>query len=335
MPELTKVVFTEIGKVATQTTDEPLPALQADEVRIAPAYLGVCGSDLHVLAGGHPFARPPIVTGHEISAVVTEVSADVTRVAAGDRVVVDPIMACMHCRACRSGRYNLCEPPMVAGFRAPGFGRSSHVVPARNVHVAPRSLPLEVLAFAEPAACARHCVNRLPAGARELVLVIGAGTIGLSVVQALRIMGAGHVTVIEPDARKRQLALKLGAQRALAPGELAADARFTGVIDIVAAQATITEACTKVMAGGTVICMGVPNGPREIPLPGMQRFERDLLSSGMYVPEDFDTVIAWLADGRFDTADLITDVIPVAEAPAAYAKAREPASIKVLVKFLS
>ena len=335
MSELTKVVFTEIGEVATQKVDEPLPELKSDEVRIAPAYLGVCGSDLHVLAGGHPFAKPPIVTGHEISAVVTEVGREVANVAVGDHVVIDPIMACMNCRACRNKRYNLCEPPMVAGFRAPGFGRSSHVVPARNVHLAPKSLPLEVLAFAEPAACAHHCVSRLPVDAREVVLVIGAGTIGLSVVQALRIMGAGHVTVIEPDERKRQLALKLGAQRAVAPGELAADERFTGVIDIVAAQATINEACSKVVAGGTVICMGVPNGPREIPLPSMQRFERDLLSTGMYVPDDFDAVIGWLADGRFDTSELITDVVPVEEAPSAYAKAKEPTSIKVLIKFPS
>jgi threonine dehydrogenase-like Zn-dependent dehydrogenase len=318
-----------------QKVDEPLPPLQANEVRIAPAYLGVCGSDLHVLAGGHPFAKPPIVTGHEISAVVTEVGTAVANIAVGDHVVVDPIMACMKCRACRSKRYNLCEPPQVAGFRAPGFGRSSHVVPARNIHIAPKSLPLKVLAFAEPAACAHHCVNRLPVDAREIVLVIGAGTIGLSVVQALRILGAGQVTVIEPDERKRQLALKLGAHRAMAPGELAADERFTGVIDIVTSQATISEACTKVFAGGTVICMGVPNGPREIPLPSMQRFERDLLSTGMYVPDDFDAVIAWLADGRFDTSELITDVVPVQDAPLAYAKAKETASIKVLIKFPS
>ncbi|MCV5372724.1 Zn-dependent alcohol dehydrogenase, partial [Escherichia coli] len=88
---------------------------------------------------------------------------------------------------------------------------SQHIVPARNCHVAPASLPLKVLAFAEPAACARHCVNRMPKASLESVLVIGAGTIGLSIVQALRIMGAGKITVIEPDAAKRALALKLGA----------------------------------------------------------------------------------------------------------------------------
>jgi 2-desacetyl-2-hydroxyethyl bacteriochlorophyllide A dehydrogenase len=222
---------------------------------------------------------------------------------------------------------------MVAGFRAPGFGRSSHVVPARNCHVAPASLPLEVLAFAEPAACAHHCVSRIPKASLEDVLVIGAGTIGLSIVQALKIMGANSITVVEPDGNKRDLSRKYGAKAAVSPGELADNARFTGVIDVVASKETIFEACTKVYAGGTVVCMGVPSGPREIPLPSMQRFERDLLSSGMYIPSDFDAVIAWLVDGSFDTTDLITDMFPVAEASAAYQRAKETDSIKVLIRF--
>ncbi len=333
MSKVTNILFSAVGQVTTECHDLPVTPLQPKEVRIAPVYLGICGSDLHVLADGHPFAKPPIVPGHEIAAVVTEIGSAVTHVVIGDHVVVDPIMACMECRACKAGRFNLCEPPQVAGFRAPGFARSAHVVPARNLYIAPKSIPMDVLAFAEPAACARHCVNRMPQDAREIVLVIGAGTIGLSVVQALRIMGADKITVIEPDAKKRELALKYGAYRALAPGELAADERFTGVIDVVASAATIMDACTKVMAGGTVICMGVPSGTREIPLPSMQRFERDLLSSGMYIPEDFETVIGWLADGRFDTSDLVTDIFPVSDAAAAYSRAKESQSIKVLIEF--
>ena len=186
MDKITQVLFSDIGKVTTQYVEVPHQELKPHEVRIAPVFYGICGSDLHVLKGGHPFAKPPVVPGHEIAARVTEVGSDVKNVQPGDHVVVDPIMACMECRACKAGRFNLCEPPQVAGFRAPGFARSQHIVPARNCHVAPASLPLKVLAFAEPAACARHCVNRMPKASLESVLVIGAGTIGLSIVQALR-----------------------------------------------------------------------------------------------------------------------------------------------------
>lgn len=79
--------------------------------------------------------------------------------------------------------------------------------------------------------------------------------------------------------------------------------------------------------------MGVPSGPREIPLPMMQRFERDLLNSGMYIPEDFDVVIEWLADGRFDTSELVTDMFPVSEAAAAFERAQQNDSIKVMLQF--
>ena len=173
----------------------------------------------------------------------------------------------------------------------------------------------------------------MPKASLESVLVIGAGTIGLSIVQALRIMGAGKITVIEPDAAKRALALKLGAAEVWAPGELAADVRFTGAIDVVAAQATLNDACTRVYAGGTVVCMGVPSGPREIPLPMMRRFERDLLNSGMYIPEDFDAVIEWLADGRFDTSELVTDLFAIEDAAAAFERAQQNDSIKVMLQF--
>lgn len=330
---VSQVFFPAIGQVECRREEAPSAPLRADEVRLAVSHLGICGSELHVLDGHHPFARPPMVTGHEMSAVVRDVGAGVTGFSPGDHVTADPIQPCLECRACRSGRFNLCEPPRVAGFRAPGYGRSSLVVKARNLHKAASHLPLQVLAFAEPAACAHHCVSRMSRAALEDVLVIGCGTIGLSIVQALRIMGAGRVTVIEPDASKRRLAERFGAVAAFAPGTLPADRHFTAAVDVVAANETLRLAFAHVVPGGCVVCMGVPSGPREVPLPAMQRFERDLLSSAMYVPADFTAAIAWLEQGLFDTADLVTDIFPVADAAAAYARAREPSSIKVLIAF--
>ncbi|QCT20482.1 zinc-binding dehydrogenase [Jejubacter calystegiae] len=333
MHSVTRVFLPDVNRVMTEEKEQPDEPLQPDEVRIVTRFLGICGSDLHVLKGHHPVGKPPIVPGHEIAAVVSETGADVTHLRPGDNVVVDPIMPCLDCPACRSGRFNLCFPPRVAGFRIPGFARSSMVVPARNLHKAPPELPMKVLAFAEPVACAHHCVTRLPESQRDRVLVIGAGTIGLSIIQALRIVGAREIAVVEPDERKRALALKLGAQRVVAPGKLAEDESFSGVIDVVAAPATIMEACLKVEPGGTVVCMGVPRGNCEIPLAHMQRFERSLVSSGMYVPEDFEAAISWLSQGLFDTRDLITDIFPVSQAPQAFERAQTPTSIKVLIEF--
>ena len=127
----------------------------------------------------------------------------------------------------------------------------------------------------------------MPKASLESVLVIGAGTIGLSIVQALRIMGAGKITVIEPDAAKRALALKLGAAEVWAPGELAADVRFTGAIDVVAAQATLNDACTRVYAGGTVqlragtMCCerAKPGARKPATCGGSQRLKRPALQA--------------------------------------------------------
>ena len=102
MDKITRVLFSDIGKVTTQYVEVPHQQLKPHEVRIAPVFYGICGSDLHVLKGGHPFAKPPVVPGHEIAARVTEVGSDVKNVQPGDHVVVDPIMACMECRACKS-----------------------------------------------------------------------------------------------------------------------------------------------------------------------------------------------------------------------------------------
>lgn len=327
------ILFPSVGEVICETVEVEKKPLGPNEIRIEPSYYGICGSDLHVLAGKHPFAQPPVVPGHEVAATVVEIGSEVTSVKVGDHVTVDPIMACMHCEACEEGRFNQCEPPFVSGFRAPGLGRSSSVIPARNAHKAPDSLPMNVLAFAEPAACAYHCVHRLPQRCLKSVLVIGAGTIGLSIVQALRIIKAQRIVVVEPDANKRELALKLGAHEVFDVGTLPADYKFNGVIDVVASQGTINDSFDHVKAGGTVICMGVPSAAHSVPLPRMNRFECDLLGSGMYIPSDIDGAVQWLADGLFDTSDLITEIYPVEEAAAAYKRAKDPDSIKILIKF--
>lgn len=329
----THVLFDAIDHVTYETVEVEKKALGPKEVRIEPAYYGICGSDLHVLHGKHPFAKPPVVPGHELAAYVVEVGSEVSSVKVGDHVTLDPIMACMKCHACLSGRFNLCEPPHVAGFRAPGFARSSHVVPERNCHKAPDSLPMNVLAFAEPASCAYHAVHRMPQNSLERILVIGAGTIGLSIIQGLKIIGCKDISVIEPDENKRKLALKLGATKSYGIDEIPEEEMFTGVIDVVAAQSTITNSFKHLRAGGTVLCMGVPSGPREVPLPRMNRFECDLLSSGMYVPSDIDGAVKWLAEGLFDTSDLITEIFPVEQASKAFKRALDPDSIKILIKF--
>lgn len=318
------------GVVKVETLDTEAPELKPQEVLVEPRYLGICGSDLHALHGRHPVGKPPLTPGHEMCARVVAVGSAVTHVTVGDLGIVDPIVACGECRACRAGRPNLCEPPNVAGFRAPGYGQSWVVVPEANVHVAPQTVPAEDLILAEPVACASHCVGRVPDHLRDDVLVIGAGTIGQTIVQALRITGVGNLTVVELDDRKRELAIERGADEAY--GQVPADRRFAAVIDVVAIQPTLDAAFAAVIPGGRVVMMGVPSGSLAVPAPALQRFERDLVGSGMYVPADFDRAVAWIADGSFDTRGFVTSIHEFDRAADAFAAAQLPESIKTLIR---
>lgn len=324
-----QIVFDRLGRVAVESLPGPQAPPGPDEALIAPAFLGICGTDLHVLHGKHPWVRPPLVTGHEAAGTVLGVGACVRAIAAGDRVVLNPLVSCGACRPCRRGAFNHCENAKVIGFRLPGAGRSRLAVPAAQLHRVPAALDLDLACLAEPLAVGVHAASLFDD--LEDVLVVGGGTIGLCVLLALRARGAGRVTVVEPAAGKRALARHLGAAATLTPDE-APGGPYTATFDCVAAQSTIDRACAATLTGGAVVIVGVPSGPRSFPLPRMQRFEIGVLGSGMYLGRDIEAALALLAAGAIDARALISGVLPLEEAPAAYARAERTDSVKILIR---
>jgi threonine dehydrogenase-like Zn-dependent dehydrogenase len=312
---------------------EPSPdvALGAPgEVLLAPVHMGICGSDVHVLHGRHPFARPPVVTGHEVVARVLEVGSDVRRVAPGDTVVLNPLVWCGTCSRCVAGAVNQCAEAKVRGFRVPGLARAHVVVDERYCHRVPASLPTRVSVLTEPLAVGWHATGR--GGDLGRVLVVGAGPVGLAVLRALRWRGAGEVTVVEPVASKRKAAIDLGATRAVAPDGLPAGLEVDTTFDCVAADATLHTAGTVTVPGGTIVVVGVPGDDRSVPLPRLQRWEIDVRGTGLYVPADIDAVLSRLP-GDDDVGRLVTAEHPVHDAAAAFAAAEQPDHVKVLVTF--
>lgn len=215
------------------------------------------------------------------------------------------------------------------GFRMPGAGQTRFVTRARQLHRIPDSLDLRLATLSEPVSVGVHAVKR--ATDLEEVLVIGGGAIGLCVLLALKAAGAGTVSVVEPRADKRALATRLGATHVMAPEAMGESAAYTTVFDVVASQATLDAACRQTLGGGRVVVVGVAEAARTVPLPRLQRFEIDLVGTGMYLPVDIDEAIAGLADGRIDAAPLISGVRPLAEAPAAFAEAVRPDNVKILI----
>ena len=322
------IEFPALGEVSLVSHPFP-PAPGPDEVLLRPDYLGICGTDLHVLHGKHPWVRPPVQTGHEVVARVVAVGTAVTRFRPGQRVVVNPLVTCGTCRACDAGQPNHCESAKVMGFRLPGVASTYLNVPAAQLHAVPDGLAPTLAALAEPLAVGIHAVGR----ARDLhkVLIIGGGTIGLCVLLAARLAGAGPIDIVEPVAAKRALALRLGAQAAHAPEVLSGLGGYSAVFDCVAAQATLDEACRATAGGGTMAVVGVADAARALPLPRLQRFEIDVLGSGMYVPADIDAAIAALAAGEIEAGALISAIRPLAEAKDAYEQAGQRDSVKVLI----
>ncbi len=324
-----QVAFEALGRVAVR--DAPAPAAPGPgEVLLLPAFVGICGTDLHVLHGKHPWVRPPLVTGHEVAATVAAVGPGVEDLAPGEAVVLDPLVPCGHCRRCTRGAFNTCEDARVIGFRLPGAAQTRLVVPRRQLHRVPAGLTLEHAVLAEPLAVGVHAASLWDD--LEEVLVIGGGTIGLCVLAALRARGAGRITVVEPVASKRAAALRLGAAEAVPPGTVPAAPRFTACFDVVAAPATADLAAAAALPGGVVVMVGVSPGPLAFNVPRMQRFEITLKGSGMYLGVDIEAALRLLGEGVVDPAAFVTATHPLEAAVAAYADAERPDSIKVLLR---
>lgn len=205
----------------------PKPALSGLEVRIRVAVCAVCGTDVHSLAGKFPLTAPPCVLGHEFSGTVAEIGPQVTRVQVGDRVAVEPGVVCHSCWYCRNGQEHLCTSRQMS----PGGFAEYAVVPESVVWRLPDALSLETAALAEPMACAVHAVDQAQLRSGSTVAILGAGAIGLSLLQLCRLSGAATTVVLEPDAGRRDLALRLGADLAVDPLETNAVEAIRSVTD--------------------------------------------------------------------------------------------------------
>lgn len=322
--------------------ERPEYALGAHQVRLALAYGGICGSDLHYFAAGragNSVLRDPMVLGHELSGRVVEIGSAVTDLAVGTPVAINPALSCGDCRMCRAGRTNLCfsmrylgsaawRPHTQGGFaERPVFDRSQCVALPDNTDLARAAL-------AEPYAVAAHAVNR--AGVADArVLITGGGTIGaLSAIAALR-GGAASVTVadIEPAARERMAGLAdvavLNAADDDAIAAIVADPAFDVAIEAAGAAPALNLAMACVEPGSRVVQVGfVPSAG--VDLNRLITREIELLGSYRFVDEFDAAVAAVTADDRLAAA--ITATHAFADAEAAFASAADKTRhLKVMI----
>jgi 2-desacetyl-2-hydroxyethyl bacteriochlorophyllide A dehydrogenase len=203
---------TQPGKIEIRET--PVPSLGEFDVSIKVKASTICGSDLHIFKGKHPFVTLPIPVGHEIAGEVTDIGRSVSKVRPGDRVTVEPVIICGHCYYCQQGNYHLCSNISFQYRQGQGGLTTDFIAPERWVHVLPENLPYKLGPLIEPLAVAVHAVGLANIEIGDSVAIFGAGAVGLFILQVLRATGAGKIFISDIRDFRLDLALELGATQA-------------------------------------------------------------------------------------------------------------------------
>ncbi|HEY6168241.1 MAG TPA: zinc-binding alcohol dehydrogenase family protein [Verrucomicrobiae bacterium] len=297
-----------------QIPEPPLPA--AGEALVRIQRIGICGTDISGYLGKMPFFSYPRVPGHELGVEVLAVGAGVTNVKPGERCSVEPYMNCGQCFPCRTGATNCCENLKVLGVMMDGGMTERIVVPSRKLHPANKLTP-EQCALVETLAIGCHAVNRGNPQPGEHVLVIGAGPIGLSVIEFAKLSGAKTIVMDLNEQRLEFVRAKMGVpDTILAKGdgaELDALKQMTGgalaqcVIDATGSNKSMSGALQYCGFTGRLVYVGITQAEVTFPhAPIMHRRELTLMGSRNALPPDFTRIIKLIEDGRIDTRPWIT-----------------------------
>jgi len=329
-----------------EIVDLPMPRPGPDEVLVRVEACGICGSDVHGYDGSSGRRIPPIVMGHEAAGTIAAIGSGAPAAAEGDRVTFDSTIYCGECEYCRRGEMNLCQRRQVLGvstpeYRRPGAFAEYVVVPNRIVYRVPDNIAFSEAAMVEPLAVAVHAVSLSEIPENGAALVIGAGMIGLLVLQALRQAGCLRIYVIDIDDSRLELASRLGATNTIntkTTEALAEIQRLTlgaGVdvaFEAVGSTATVKTAIESVRKGGTVMLIGNIAPHVEIPLQTVVSREIRLQGSAASAGE-YPQCIEMLARGDVDVKSLISIVAPLEEGPQWFERlhAREANLMKVIL----
>jgi 2-desacetyl-2-hydroxyethyl bacteriochlorophyllide A dehydrogenase len=333
--QMRQVLVRSIDEVTVEKVPVPMPG--TGEVLLRTTVVGVCGSDMHAALGSHPFIDLPYRPGHELVATVAKAGHGFR---AGDRVVVEPNLFCGHCAQCRAGRYNICRELKVFGCQTPGGMADLFVIAADRLHPVPDVMSDTAAALVEPLATPVHAVRKAGDLRGRTVAVLGAGPIGLLVLVAARRAGAQRVVITDLLAGKRERALRMGADAALAADDpdLVASARAAlgapadVVFDCVTRERSLAQAVDLVAKGGLVVAVGVgAAGATPVRIDLVQDREIRIEGALMYVREDFRTALELIADGAVDVPEMITATFPLDHAGRAFAACRDPEQVKILV----
>ncbi|HEY5201532.1 MAG TPA: alcohol dehydrogenase catalytic domain-containing protein [Acidothermaceae bacterium] len=309
------------------------------QVRIHVAFVGVCGTDLHIVHGSMDRrVHVPLIFGHEMSGTIDEVGGGVDGWATGDKVTVMPLVWDDTCPACRAGNRHICQNLNFVGIDSPGALQPLWNLPASTLVRVPQHTGLRDAALVEPVAVAVHDVRRGRVSAGDKIVVVGGGPIGLIIATVARHVG-GEVAVVELDPTRRALAAELGFT-ALHPEDFDDPAwldEWTGgagadvVFEVSGAAAGIALALPLAKVRGTIVVVGIHPEPRGVDLQRIFWRELTIVGARVYERTDFEAAVELVSSGVIPTRALITHVVPLAETQAGLKELEGGSAMKVLV----
>jgi L-iditol 2-dehydrogenase len=312
-------------------SDVPDPVVGDDDVLVRIKACGICGSDIHGFTGKTGRRLPPLIMGHEAAGIVADTGKSVEGFAKGDRVCFDSTVYCNKCEACMNGRYNHCDKRQVLGVSVPSFKRHGTfaeyvAVPWWIVFKIPDELSFVNSALLEPASIGTHAANRAPITANDTVVVIGAGTIGLFILQGCRLRGAAKIIVADINEFRLDLAKQLGADVVVNTTEsdlkeiVLAETQGKGAdvtLEAVGYAKTFSDAVSLTKLAGHVVAVGNIEKMAEFDL--QQFIARELTFTGSYASSgEFRECIGLVASGKINVKPLISEVLPLEEGAGAF-----------------
>jgi len=335
-----QAVMPAAGKI--EFGDAEVPVAGKGQVQIEVKRIGVCGSDIHVFHGKHPFVTYPLIQGHEFSGVISAIGEGVEGVSMGDKVTATPQEVCGVCAPCKRGQYNACEELKVRGFQAPGCAQDFFVTEIEKLVKLPVDFTFEQGAFVEPVAVAVHSTGRFGDLTGKNVVVAGAGTIGNFVAQACKCRGAKNVLITDISEFRLAKAKEVGIELTCNVKEESledavkrafGDEGFEVAMEVSGVESSLTSLVANIGKGGTLLVIGVYGDKPKVDMSVVCEHELNIKGSMMYRHDDWVQAVEWIASGEFKTEPLVSEHFAFEDYPDAYKFIEEEGdkSMKVMI----
>jgi len=298
-----QAIMVQPGKIEFNEVEKP--TINENEILLKIHRIGVCGSDVHVWHGKHPYTPYPVVQGHEYSATVEAIGEKVKGLEIGSKVTAIPQVVCGECGPCRRGDYHICDNLKVQGFQAPGVAQDYFVTTEDKIVKLPDEFSFEQGAFVEPVSVAVHAVNRLEDLKGKNVAVLGAGPIGNLVAQVAKSYGA-NVLLTDLSEHRLEVANKCGLTNTSNAGDeslqdaaerIFDNGKFNFAFECVGVQSTITSVIESIGKGGNIVVVGVFGDKPKVDVGLIQDRELKLIGTLMYKKDDYVEAVKLINSG--------------------------------------